>query len=491
MFNKLFLKLICLAIVGISLTSCLATKPYKKPNIDTKNLYPFHKVSMDSTSLAEMPWQKIFKDPQLRQLINEALKNNLNLKSAIQQIRVAQARFYSAKMSLFPSLTADAQFTRNKTAKNSLNFGGANISIPTTNQYSLPLQSSWELPIWGKLNSAKKASLAALLQTQATRRAIQTTLIAQVADTYYRILAYDKQLKVVRQTVKNRKQDVKTVKALKKGAIENGVSVQQSIANRYAAQVTIPQLKQQITVAENALDMLLGRKPGPIKRTTFDQQQPIDSLATGVPAQLLQNRPDVLAAEYSFRQAFELTNNARAYFYPSLTLTAKGGFQSLKTENLFKPGSLFYNLVAGLTEPIFNKGQNRARLKSAKARQKQALYGLRDTVLNAAREVTNALSQFKHAKRQVKLSQKQLTALKKAVSYSRTLMRNGEVNYTQVLTAQQNLLSAQISHINDKLQELLAGVSLYQALGGGWDKSAGIGGKHTARPDTTKKQKSE
>src|SRR5699024_5791166 len=159
----------------------------------------------------------------------------------------------------------------------------------------------------------------------------------------------------------------------------NGVSVQQSIANQYAAQVLIPELEQQIVEQENALDILLGQKPGHIQRSTLAQQHPIDSLMTGVPAQLIRNRPDVVAAEYSFRQAFELTNNARAYFYPSLTLTANGGFQSLKAENIFDPGSLFYNLVAGLMEPILNKGQNRARLKRTKAAQKQAYYNLKQT----------------------------------------------------------------------------------------------------------------
>ncbi len=485
MFNKTLFKLSGLVIIAVMLSSCLATKKFKKPDIDTKNLYPFHQVSLDSTTLANMPWQEVFKDPQLRSLINEALKNNLNLKSAIQQIRVAEANFFEGKMGLFPSLEANAKFSRSKTADNSTNFGGANISIPTTNQYTLSLQANWELDIWGKLTSLKRANLAALLQTEASRRAVQTRLIADVANAYYQLLAYDKQLKITRQTVQNRKKDVKTVKALKKGALENGASVQQSIASRYAAQVMIPQLKQQITEQQNTLDILLGHKPGAVRRSTLAQQQPIDSLATGVPAQLLNNRPDVIAAEYSFRQAFELTNNARAYFYPSLTLTAQGGLQSLKTSNLFDPGSLFYNLVAGLMEPIFNKGQNKARLKRTKAQQKQALYDLQNTILEAGQEVTNTLSQFKHAQKKLEFSQKQLTALKKAVHYSRQLLRNGQANYTQVLTAQQNLLSAQINHVNNKLQELTAGVNLYQALGGGWKNWKGIDRDSSARTDTT------
>jgi NodT family efflux transporter outer membrane factor (OMF) lipoprotein len=474
MFNKTILKLFGAVIVAFTLSSCLATKPFKKPDINTKNLYPFHKVSLDSTTLADMPWQKIFNDPQLRNLIREALQNNLNLKNAIQQIRVAEANFYEGKMGLVPTLTGNASASKNETSDNGSNFGGTqNGRIPSSEQYSVSLSASWELDIWGKLTSAKRASLAALLQTQATRRAVQTRLIADVANAYYRLLALDQKLKITQQTVANRKTDVQTVKALKKGAIVNGVSVQQSIANRYDAQVMIPDLKQQIVVEQNALDILLGRPPGPVRRTTLAQQQPIDTLATGVPAQLLRNRPDVIAEEYSFRQAFELTNNARAYFYPSVTLTAQGGFQSLKTANLFDPGSLFYNLVAGLMEPILNKGQNRARLKRTRAQQKQAYYSLRSTILNAGQEVTNSLSQFNHNKQKLEYSHKQLAALEKAVNFSRQLLRNGQVNYTQVLTAQQNLLAARIGHVNDKLQELIAGVNLYQALGGGWKQWTG------------------
>ncbi len=486
--HKNFLKFAVLAILAVSLSSCLATKKFKKPDINTKNLYPFHQVSLDSLSLADMPWQELFKDSQLRHLINEALKNNYNLKNAIQQIKVAQANFYEGKMGLFPTLSAGASFTETKQSDNAVNFGNElqNIHIPPAQQYAVSMSASWELDIWGKLTSAKRASLAALLQTQATRRAVQTRLIANVAQGYYQLLGLDKKLRITQQTVKNRKKDVKTVKALKKGAILNGVSVQQSIASRYAAEVTIPELKQEIIAQQNALDILLGRNPGTVRRATLAQEQPIDTLATGVPAQLLNNRPDVIAAEFSFRQAFELTNNARAYFYPSLTLTAQSGFQSLKTTNWFDPGSLFYNLVAGLMEPILNKGQNRARLKRTKAQQKQALYNLKSTILTAGQEVTNALNLFKHAQQKLKLSQKQLSALEKAVNFSRELLRNGQVNFTQVLQAQQAFLAAQINHVNIKLQELQAGVNLYQALGGGWKSWKGIDRHTAARTDTTK-----
>ncbi|SMO37479.1 efflux transporter outer membrane subunit [Fodinibius sediminis] len=460
-------------LLGVSLSSCIATKSYQKPDVATENLYPFEQVTLDSTTLADMPWQDVFRDPRLRQLIDEALDNNLELQQAIQQIRVAEANFYEGRMSLFPSLSANGDVSYREQSDNSVSFGGLpdDASIPASELYSVSLSSSWELDVWGKLTSAKKASLAALLQTEATRRAVQTTLIANVANAYYRLLALDQQLAITRQTVENRRQDVETVRSLKEGDMVTGVSLQQSIANRYAAEVTIPRLEQLITEQEHTLSILLGRAPGSIKRGTLPEQAPIDSLTTGMPAQLLRNRPDIRAAEYAFRSAFELTNNARAYFYPSFTLTAQGGYQSLETEDLFQPGSVFYNLVAGLTQPIFNRGQNRARLKRRKAQQEQALLQLKGTILDASSEVSNALSQYQKTDRQLQLRQKQLEALENAVAYSRELLQYGEANYTEVLTAQQQLLSAQLSNINDRLQQLTAGVDLYRALGGGWNKT--------------------
>lgn len=376
-------------------------------------------------------------------------------------------------MSMLPSLSAGASASYNEQSDNSSSFGGsAGTSIPASDRYSLSMSSSWELDIWGKLTSVKRASYAALLQAEATRRAVQTRLIAQVANAYYRLLALDEQLEITQETVKNRRQDVEAIRNLKESGLVTGVSLQQSIANRYAAEVTIPELRQQITEQEHALSILLGRSPGSIERNSLEEQSPIDSLATGVPVELLRNRPDIIAAEQSFRSAFELTNNARAQFYPSLQLTAEGGYQSLQTDDLFQPGSIFYNLIAGITQPIFNRGQNRAELKRSKAQQEQAKLELRSTVINASSEVSNALSSFKNAEEKRELSAKQLEALESAVAYSRELLQYGEANYTEVLTAQQNYLSAQLADINNTLQQLTAGVDLYRALGGGWNKNS-------------------
>jgi outer membrane protein TolC len=258
------------------------------------------------------------------------------------------------------------------------------------------------------------------------------------------------------------------MKALKQGAVVNGAAVVQSEANLYAAQVTLPDLKRSIKEAENALSVLVAKAPNAINRTTLDQQTPYANLQTGVSAQLLKNRPDVIAAEFGFRSAFENTNVAKAYFYPALTITATGGLSSLQLQDFFSK-SIFYNLVGGLTQPIFAKGANKARLKTAEANQQIAFYNFQQTLLTGGQEVSNALYAYQTASEKEATRAKQIASLTKAVDFTKELLRySSATNYTDVLTSEQSLLTAQLSGINDRLQKLQSVVNLYRALGGGW-----------------------
>jgi len=452
------------------ISSCSVTKDFKKPDVETKKLYE-HDVQLDSTTLADMPWQKLFADSHLRNLIREALQNNPDLQIAIQQIKEAQANLYQTRMSFIPSLTAGGDVSYNEPSDNASSFGRNGGSLKGNEQYSLSLSSSWEADIWGKLSSTKRAAYAHLLQSQAVRRAVRTTLIADVANSYYNLMALDTKLQITRQTVENRKKDVETMKQLKASSQVTGATVAQSMANRYNAEVTIPDLKQRIQQQENALCILLGRDPGNIERSSLSKQSIADTLEVGVPAQLLRNRPDIIAAENAFRAAFEITNNARTYFYPSLTISAQGGFSSLDFNDLLQPGSVFANIIGGLTQPLFDQGRNKARLKTAKARQKEALINYKNTIRNAGREVSDALNSYQHAQEKMSLRKQQIDALQKAVEYSKDLLNYGNATYTDVLTSQQNLLTAQLSQVNDKLQQLTSVVLLYRSLGGGWKKS--------------------
>ncbi|MDN5285596.1 MAG: hypothetical protein JWR38_1870 [Mucilaginibacter sp.] len=455
------------ALLFSVLVSCRITKSYKRPDVNTTGLYRGSQ-STDTATMAAMPWQNLFADTVLKSLIQEGLNNNLDLKTAVQKILEAKAALQQSKATFLPSLSGNASATRSKQSQAGLNFpAGININTLTTT-YQAGLSTSWEADVWGKLSSTKRNALATFLQNDAAKRAVQTQLIADIANNYFSLLALDKQLEITQLTVKNRIKDVEAMKELKEGDVVNGAAVVQSEANRYAAEVSIPDIKRSIRETENALDILLSRPPGPVNRSRLADQKVTSDLQTGIPTQLLTNRPDVQQSEYAFRAAFENTNLARTYFYPSFTITASGGLSSLDLKDFFTK-SIFYNVAAGLTQPIFNQGINKARLHTAQAQQQEALNSFQKTLLTAGQEVSNALYAHETAIEKQDSRSKQITALQKSVDYTQELLRyNSATNYTDVLTSEQNLLAAQLSGVSDKLQELQAIVNLYRALGGGW-----------------------
>ncbi|MBS7563201.1 efflux transporter outer membrane subunit [Mucilaginibacter sp. Bleaf8] len=468
MINR-YNKQVITALAAVSVLASCVTKKYERPAVNTNNLYRDTTIT-DTASIANLPVSTLFSDTVLQGLIREGISQNLDLKTAVQRINEAQANLQLSRAAFLPSLGGNATATRAKQSAAGLNFPPefANSFNLKTTTYQIFLNTSWEADIWGKLSSAKRQALAGLLQSDAAKRAVQTQLIANIANNYYNLLALDQQLAITEQTLKNRISDVETMKALKESAIVTGAAVVQSEANRYAAEVTIPDLKRNIRETENALSILLARAPGTIKRTSLEEQKPFDNLQMGVPSQLLKNRPDVQQAEFAFRSAFENTNLARAYFYPSLTITAQGGVSSLRIRNLFD-NSIFYNAVAGLTQPIFNRGQNKARLRTTQAQQLEAYYSFQQSLLTAGGEVSNALYAYQTAVEKQNTRANQLKALEKAVDYTKELLRySSSTNYTDVLTSEQSLLSAKLSSVNDRLQELQAVVNLYRSLGGGW-----------------------
>ncbi|MEL1252318.1 efflux transporter outer membrane subunit [Flavobacterium sp. DGU38] len=461
-------KYILLVMTAALLSACSVTKKYERPTtLKTDQLYR-DQASTDSTTIADMPWQSVFKDEKLNALIQKGLDNNLNLKNAIENIVQAQASLRQSKLAYYPTLQLDANVTRNKQSQAGLNFpAGININTLTTT-YKLGLSTSWEADIWGKLSSSKRAALATYLASDAAKQAVQTQLIADIANNYFRLLAYDRQLAITQETLESRIKNVETIKDLKEGAIVTGAAVVQSEANQHAAEVLIPDLKQSIRETENAINILLGQAPGPIDRGVLGTQIIPENLAIGMPSQLLQNRPDVRQAEFNFRVAFESTNLAKTYFYPSLTLTASGGFSNLELKDFFT-NSIFYSIIGGLTQPLFNQGVNKMRLTTAQSQQLQAYNNFQQSLLTAGQEVSNALYTYQMAVEKEDSRTKQIEALIKAVDYTKQLLEySSATNYTDVLTSEQNLLAAQLSGVNDNLQKLQAVVDLYRALGGGW-----------------------
>jgi len=482
MTENYFKKSFVFLMIVLVLSSCIVTQKYISPGMAVPgNVYrdttgkplAINKVistDEDTISIANLPYAQIFSDTVLQNLITEGIRENLDLKTAIQRINEAFASFRQSKTAFLPEIDANPNYTRTKQSAASINLPPdfANTFPLTTSMYELSFSASWEADIWGKLKSSKRAAFSNLLETDAAKRAVQTQLVSNIATYYYQLLSFDQQLKITKQTLANRTDEVETMKALKEAAVVTGAAVVQSDANRYAAELLIPDLKQNIRETENALSILLARTPGEIKRDSLSEQVPFKDLNTGVSTLLLKNRPDVQQAEFSFRTAFENTNVARTYFYPQLTITANGGASSLELKDLFT-ASIFYNIVAGITQPIFNKGQNKARLRTALAQQKEAYYSYQQSLLNAGQEVSNALYAYQTALEKQTSRTHQIEALEKAVDYTKQLMEySSATNYTDVLTSEQSLLSAQLNGVNDKLQQLQAVVDLYHALGGGW-----------------------
>ncbi|KAF2079962.1 efflux transporter outer membrane subunit [Flavobacterium sharifuzzamanii] len=461
-------KYILLVMTAALISACSVTKKYERPTtLKTDQLYRDQSTT-DSTTIADMPWNTVFKDEKLNALIQKGLEQNLNLKNAIENIVQARASLRQSKLAYYPSLQLDANVTHNKQSQAGLNFpAGININTLTTT-YKLGVSSSWEIDVWGKLSSSKRAALATYLASDAAKQAVQTQLIADIANNYFLLLSYDESLKITEETLKSRIENVATIKALKEGAIVTGAAVVQSEANQHAAEVLIPDLKQSIRETENAINILLGQGPGPIDRGVLGTQIIPEKIAIGMPAQLLNNRPDVRQAEFNFRVAFESTNLAKTYFYPSLTLTASTGFSNLELKDFFS-NSIFYSIIGGLTQPLFNHGLNKMRLTTAQSQQLQAYNNFQQSLLVAGQEVSNALYAYQMAVEKEDSRAKQIAALEKAVDFTQELLEySSATNYTDVLTSQQNLLAAQLNGVNDNLQKLQAVINLYRALGGGW-----------------------
>ncbi|WP_229688891.1 efflux transporter outer membrane subunit [Puia dinghuensis] len=455
---KLRKVIVLLLPAALVVAGCKITTPYRRAaGLAGNGLYRDTTIT-DTTTIGAIPWRQFFTDTVLQHLIEEGLNNNLDLGIAVTRIHEAEANFRQSFLAFFPSLNANAQASLQK-----------NPGLASTHNYEAFLNSSWQVDIWGKLRSTRRAQLAALLQSDAFRRDVQTQLVSSIAIDYYALMAFDQQLQITLATVENRKEDVITTQDLKNADVLTGAAVMQSQAGLYSVEVTIPDIRQNIRQMENTICLLLGRNPGPIARDSL-YNEPVDTtLRMGLPVQLLANRPDVQEAEWQLRYYSELTNVARTYFYPALTITGEGGLSSGNLNHFFDASAFFGNLVGGLTQPIFQNGINRQRLEVVRNQEHEFLLSFEKTLLTAGQEVSNALFSYQTATEKVATRTQQIYYLTKAVDYTKELMRaDAKANYTDVLTSEQNLLTAQLQSVEDRLQQLQAVVNLYADLGGGW-----------------------
>jgi len=465
---------VALLAVFLSLQSCFVAKDYDRPEITEEENFRTDKLPQDSVSMAAVFWKEIFTDPVLQDHLETGLKNNIDIRVALQQILSAEAYLKQGKAGYLPSVTANGTFTRNYFSKNGqlgLQLGNSETSRGIgdhIDNYELSASLSWEADIWGKIRSNKRAFEATYLQSVAAHQAVKTALIANIASTYYQLLSLDEQKRVTERTVLNREKSLETNQALKEAGIITAVGVKQTEAQLYTAQAILIDVNNQIRLMENMMSILLGEEPTAIERTVLENQTIETNLKVGVPAQLLKNRPDVIAAEYRLVNAFELTNAARANFYPSFTINATGGLQALEFDKLFEVNSLFATLIGGITQPIFQKRKIRTQFEVAESEQEQARLQFKQAFLTATKEVSDALYNYEAATHKIEIKQKEFEAYDTATQYSEELLDNGLANYLEVLRARENALNSRLDLINSKYNQLNAVVNLYEALGGGW-----------------------
>lgn len=465
--HKNFSKGTLLLIVAITLQSCFVAQDYTRPelNIETEALYRTENLPADSISMADISWKTLFTDQYLQQYIEEGLQNNMDVRIALQQIIAAESYAKQGKAGYLPSVSIGANATHQELSKNS-QFGA--LFSGGIDTYDITANLSWEADIWGKIRSNKRATQAAYLQSVAGHQAVKTQLVSKIANTYYNLLALDAQLEVTKQTIITRDSSVRTIKALKDAGQVTQVAVDQNIAQYNSAKALQVDIETAIFKTENILSILLGKSPQHFDRSTLDIQSIEQDIKLGIPTTLLRNRPDVIAAEYGLIQSFELTNVAKSNLYPSLTLTASGGLESLELDNLINTNSLFANLVGGLTQPLFNQRKLKTQKEVAIAQQEQAFLEFQKTLLVAGSEVSDALYSYESEVKKFEFRKNEVEALRAAEANSEELLKNGYANYLDLLTARESALSAELNIIDSKLQQLISVVNLYEALGGGW-----------------------
>ena len=382
----------------------------------------------------------------------------------------AQATLRQAKLGYYPTLSANADVTHNKQSRSALNFP-AGINIRTlTDTYRAFLSTSWEADIWGKLHNAKRAAVSRYLSSVEGKNFMVTNLISEIADSYYELLALDNQLAIVKQNIEIQTNALEIVKLQKEATRVTELAVKRFEAQVLNTKSLQYDIQQRITETENHLNFLVGRYPQPIKRNTqpFVDLVP-NAVATGIPAQLLANRPDIKQAELDLAAAKLDVKVARARFYPTLGISAGIGYQAFNASYIFKPQSLLYTIAGDLAAPLINRNAIKATYYTANAKQIQAVYNYERTILNAYVEVANQVAKISNLEKSYDFKSKEVDALTQSIEISNNLFRFARADYMEVLLTQRDALESKFDLIETKMQQMSASVNVYRALGGGWN----------------------
>ena len=437
------------------LTGCGTYSRYHRAGIRTENLYWNLSVDIDTTNIASMSWREMFTDRELQSLIEAGLEQNTDLNVARLRVEAAEAALMTAKLSYLPSLGINAEG------------GGSRYDGATAKTYNVGATASWELDIFGKFTAAKRGAVVAWQGSRDYQQAVQTQLIATIADSYYTLALLDEQMSINNRTLENWRATVRTLEALKKVGKANEAGVLQAKANVMQLESSQLAICKSVSETENALSAILAMPSQLIERSSLDEASFPDTISIGVPLQLLSNRPDVRQAEMELAQAFYATHVARSAFYPNITLSGTLGWTNNGGGAITNPGQWLFNAIGSLTQPLFNRGTNIANLKIAQTKQEEAKLLFQQSLLNAGKEVNDALTTWQTAKSQYEINTRQVETLREAVRKTELLMSHSSTSYLEVLTTQQSLLSAEQAQAQDRFGEIQGIINLYHALGGG------------------------
>lgn len=444
------------------MSSCGIYNKYERPEVNATGLVRDVTSNTDTlavadtTSFGNLPWRSVFTDPQLQALIEQGLANNVDLLNAALNVKMVEAQLTAAKLAFVPSFTFSPQGTISS-------WDGSK----TTKTYSLPINASWSIDLFGNLLNQKRSAQMALLATKDYQLVVKTNLIANIANAYYTLLMLDKQLEIVDNMTQLTRETWDMMKLQKELNNAKETSVQSAEANYYSVLAQAADLKRQIRETENSLSLLLGQQAQTIGRGKLENQSLPTEFSTGVGIQMLNNRPDVHYAEMTLAQCFYDTQAARSQFYPNITISGSGAFTNSSGAGIVNPGKWLLQAIGSLVQPIFQNGRLVAQLKVAKATQEQAYNTWQNAVLAAGSEVSNALVLYNSSDEKSKLEQKQIESLTKNVQYTKDLFSMGGSTYLEVITAQQSLLNAELAKVQDDFYKMQAVVNLYYALGGG------------------------
>lgn len=450
------------AASGMLLASCGLYNKYERPEVntqglvrDTQSLTDTLAVN-DTTSFGNMPWRSVFTDPQLQTLIQQGLDNNVDLLNAALSVKMIEAQLASAKLAFLPSVALSPQGTLSS-------FDGSK----TTKSYQLPISASWNVDLFGNILSQKRSAQMQLLQAKDYQLAVKTNIITGVANLYYTLLMLDRQLEILTEMEGLTKETWDMMALQMKFGRARSTSVQSAEASYYSVQSQITDMKRQIREVENSLSLLLCQPGQTISRGKLSDQSLPSEFSTGIALQMLNNRPDVHAAEMSLAACYHNVQTARSRFYPSINITGSGIFTNSMGTQTFNPGKWLLSAIGSLTQPIFANGQLVAGLKVAKAQQEQAFNNWQNAIYKAGNEVSNALVSYNSYDERSRLEQKQTELYRQNVEDTRQLYKSSGTSYLEVISAQANLLNAEITKVSDDFYKMQAVVSLYTALGGG------------------------